>query len=128
MRRAACVLIFRNDKVLAISRGENTLDWGIPGGKVERRETLLEAARNELREETGVHLDVYTKLVPILTDLSHTHVTTTFGVNGLIFYPKVLRSDPFEGYVDWKGPHELCSESCSFAAYHAKVFRKLGIL
>lgn len=128
MRRAACVLIFQNNKVLAISRGENTSDWGIPGGKVERHETLPEAARNELREETGVRLDTRTWLIPILTDLSNTHVTTTFGVHGRIFIPQQLQSTPFEGYVDWKDPQELCTPQCSFESYHRRVFSKLGIL
>lgn len=128
MRRAACVLIFQNEKVLAISRGEDTSDWGIPGGKVERHETLPEAARNELREETGVRLDTRTFLIPILTEVSHTHVTTTFGVRGRIFYPQQMQSTPFEGYVDWKNPHELCTPQCSFAPYHARLFSKLGIL
>ncbi len=104
------------------------MDWGLPGGKVERHETLPEAARNELSEETGVLLDHRANLIPLLTDLSTTHVVTTFGVQGRIFFPRVLKSEPFEGYVDWKDPAELCDESCSFAAYSRKLFSNLGML
>jgi mutator protein MutT len=51
---AAGVLI-RNDQgdVLLQRRGDNGL-WGIPGGSLELGETIEEAARREVHEETGL--------------------------------------------------------------------------
>lgn len=130
MRRAACVLILRPDgRVLSVSRGLDTRDWALPGGQVERRETLIEAARNELREETGISLDPTAKLNPIYADSdAYGFVTTIFRVDGRLIFPSVLRSDPFEGYVEWKKPQELCTEHCSFADYFFNMFSFLGLL
>jgi len=53
---AVGVIVFRDDKVLLVKRancpGQGL--WAIPGGRVELGETLKEAARREVREETGV--------------------------------------------------------------------------
>jgi 8-oxo-dGTP diphosphatase len=53
---AVGAIVFRDDKVLLVKRvnppGQGL--WAIPGGRVELGETLKEAARREVREETGV--------------------------------------------------------------------------
>ena len=130
MRRAACVLIFRPDgKLLSVSRGHSTTDWGLPGGAVERRETLPEAARNELREETGIHVGPHARFVPIFTAADeYDFVTTTFHIDGALIFPPVLKSVPFEGYVDWKSPEDLCTRDCSFSDYFVSMFHKLGVM
>lgn len=129
MPRAACVLIVRPDgKLLSISRGENTSDWALPGGRVEKHETLPEAARNELREETGIVADTRARFVPIFKGRSQHFETSTYRVDGKLFFPPTLQSVPFEGYVEWKNPHELCAPHCSFADYATRMFSHLGIL
>jgi 8-oxo-dGTP pyrophosphatase MutT (NUDIX family) len=50
------VLLFRENKVLLQRRKDNGL-WGLPGGSLEPGESLEEAARREVLEETGVVVD-----------------------------------------------------------------------
>jgi 8-oxo-dGTP diphosphatase len=53
---AVGAIIFRDDKVLLVKRcnlpGKGL--WAIPGGRVKLGETMKEAARREVKEETGV--------------------------------------------------------------------------
>jgi len=121
------VLVIRDGLVLAVSRGLDTSDWGMPGGHVDGGETLREAASRELREETGVRVGLNAQLVPLMTARSQNHITSTYHVDGRLVWPSVLRSEPFEGYVAFKKPQELCTPQCSFAPYHADLFRHLGI-
>jgi 8-oxo-dGTP pyrophosphatase MutT (NUDIX family) len=61
---AAGVLVRRGEDVLLQRRGDDGT-WGLPGGRLEPGETLEQAARRELLEETGLVagrldlLDVY---------------------------------------------------------------------
>jgi|688.fasta_scaffold68198_4 mutator protein MutT len=52
----AAVYIEYNNKILLLHRQENKSQgnkWGIPGGKVDKGETPLQAAIREVKEETG---------------------------------------------------------------------------
>jgi 8-oxo-dGTP diphosphatase len=50
------VAVRRGDQVLLVLRARPPLAglWSLPGGLVETGETLIEAAKRELREETGI--------------------------------------------------------------------------
>ena len=50
---AADAAVFRDNKILLIQRADDKL-WAMPGGLVERGQTLASAAERELREETGL--------------------------------------------------------------------------
>ena len=45
-----------NDRLLLVRRGHGAAagEWSVPGGRVERGETLAEAVVRELLEETGI--------------------------------------------------------------------------
>jgi len=59
MKHGAGVIVITNDKkVLLLKRGPTAPwmpnKWGLPGGKVEQRESSAEAAARELQEEAGL--------------------------------------------------------------------------
>lgn len=53
------LLIDKENRVLLLHRSD-TKDWGVTGGYMEIGETLEEAARREVREETGLELNQLT--------------------------------------------------------------------
>ena len=54
------IIVFRGDEVLLAQRGKppNMGAWSIPGGAQELGETVHEAAARELKEETGLEVDI----------------------------------------------------------------------
>jgi len=53
-------LVFRGEKVLLVRRGKPPREgqWSIPGGIQRTGETVAEAARREVREETGLEIEI----------------------------------------------------------------------
>jgi 8-oxo-dGTP diphosphatase len=53
-------VVVRDDKALLIKRGQEPRkgEWSLPGGIVEAGESLLDALQREVREETGLDVDI----------------------------------------------------------------------
>jgi 8-oxo-dGTP diphosphatase len=65
-KRAAKVLILFKDKYLFLLRNSNDeihpSEWDMPGGGVEKEETLEEALIREVKEETGIDISPFEPL------------------------------------------------------------------
>ena len=44
--------------------------WGLPGGRIDPGESVLEACTREVQEETGLNVE-YDRLIGVYTGLSH---------------------------------------------------------
>lgn len=53
-------VVFRGDKVLVIKRGKPPFEgqWSIPGGGLEYAERVIDAVKREVREETGLEIEI----------------------------------------------------------------------
>lgn len=110
-------------RILAITRGRNLDDLGMPGGFIEAGETPEQAAARELYEETGIVAQPE-QLVEVYRQAG----CVTFTPRGPVQMPPYLASEPFEGYVYWVEPHEIACESCTFGLSNARMLRDLGLL
>lgn len=55
---AASAACFRDGRLLLVRRANPPHLWTLPGGRIEMGEAAADAARRELREETGVEADI----------------------------------------------------------------------
>ena len=79
---AVSAVITDSGKVLLIKRGhEPALGlWSLPGGSVEKDESLHDALMREVREETSLHVDIHHKIFhqEIILSSEHTYDLHTF--------------------------------------------------
>ena len=59
------------------SSTRNACNWGMPGGKIEQNETLLEGIARECQEEIGF-FPIDAKLIPIQKFTNHAFIYHTF--------------------------------------------------
>ncbi|MEI8343951.1 MAG: NUDIX domain-containing protein [Candidatus Moraniibacteriota bacterium] len=59
MSLRAAVIIIKNEKILLMHRRKNSLEYfTVPGGTIEEGETSQLAAVREIREETGLNVEI----------------------------------------------------------------------
>jgi 8-oxo-dGTP pyrophosphatase MutT (NUDIX family) len=65
-KAVAIMIIDKTNRILVVTRKEDTNTWGFPGGKVELNETFEEALIREVKEETNFDISNY-EFIPIYT-------------------------------------------------------------
>jgi 8-oxo-dGTP diphosphatase len=63
-KTATAIIEFPNNQILLIKRGTVVFRgcWALPGGKVEAEETIEEAVVREVKEETGLKVEIKRKI------------------------------------------------------------------
>lgn len=124
MKLASCVLVPGADgRLLSVSRRNDFVHWGLPGGKVDEHESSIEAAQREASEEVGLFGGAcqYTPLLTAICPGEVTYWVTTYLWVGDPVLLEELR--PEAGLaMGWKSWEQLCDPTISpFAGYNAKV-------
>ena len=96
------VVIFRGDQVLLAQRGKSPrkLSWSIPGGAQEINETVREAGLREVREETGLEVDIL-GLIDVVDSI-------TRDPDGRVQFHYTL----VDFYAEWRSGEAIAGDDC----------------
>lgn len=118
--KAACILILNScGQVLAVSRRGEFTQFGLPGGKVDGDETLVQAAIRELYEETGARVSSDDVEFLYSAGDGHGYDVTTFVLTHDLNNEGPLQHEP-DTLVEWVDPRVLINGP--FGSYNAQVF------
>lgn len=102
------VIVTHGHEVLLTKRGKEPGKglWSLPGGKVERAETLTSAAAREVQEETGIYIDdlTFAEFVEIIKPDYH-FVIAVFTALPAIKKPAIAGDDACE--AGWFGKQDI---------------------
>lgn len=125
---AAGVVVVDSGLVLGITRGHELEKVELPGGGIEPTDRSPQfAAAREAFEETGILLDPralrYLDANPGPRGAYATYLATSVKA-----WPKIFRSEPFEGYVGFYQPQVFVNPKARHREFIRRVFDKLGLL
>ena len=120
-------VVLQDGKVLLVKRGHQPRkgEWSLPGGRVELGESLVDATRREIREETGLDVEVG----PLIECFDRIHrvgdrVQYHFVIADYLCTPRggqLVAADDAEE-VAWVGPDDL--ERYGVNEHAARVIRR----
>jgi 8-oxo-dGTP pyrophosphatase MutT (NUDIX family) len=113
MKEAVLALIKKGDLFLALPH-RITGKIGLPGGKVDKGETLKEALKRECLEEAGIHIN---NCHLIFSELAEDYLTYTF-VCDFSGMPK--KGDT--GNPIWATKEDLIGDMARFPNYNSHLF------
>lgn len=120
--KVVTALLWKDGRVLSVSRKDDPTILGLPGGKVEPGESLEEALVRELHEETG--------LLALSWEFVFQAISSSGEFNSHTFYVAEwsgeIHSDE-DGVVTWVDPKVLIVPAQRFAPYNSALFAELGI-
>ncbi|MHC5088626.1 MAG: A/G-specific adenine glycosylase [Planctomycetota bacterium] len=119
-------IVFKKDKILIDKRKQNALLgglWEFPGGKKKKSESFKAAVAREVKEETGINIEVGKRLCIVKHTYSHFKITLhAYLCEYTSGTAKPLACDA----VKWVTPKNLTKYA--FPAANTKIIRKLDIL
>jgi ADP-ribose pyrophosphatase YjhB (NUDIX family) len=112
---ANVVVVNDAGQILLIRRSDND-NWALPGGAMDLGESLVDAARRETAEETGIQVQI-TGLVGIYTDPRHVILYTSNGEVrqefSVVFTARPIGGEPTPSdesrEVHWVTPDDVAS-------------------
>ena len=116
-----CLCALKGDKVLAVARRNSVDQWGLPGGKIEPGESMIDALVREVQEETRIVLDK-NKLRPVFSRVDDSFFVVTY------FYQGKIEEKPRQGDagpVEWVTWDQLIIGP--FGIYNSRLKARLGL-
>lgn len=105
LKLAGCVILDKDNKILLLHRNtKKRIQWELPGGKIENKETSEQAAIREIKEELGITIEIRKKLgEKDFTEGDFTMNYTWFLTETIQGIPKVLETETFDDfkYFSW---------------------------
>jgi 8-oxo-dGTP diphosphatase len=127
-------VIIKNNKgeILLGKRSKNVATyknmWGLPGGLMDYKENLEEAAKRELKEELGVEIKIIKRSNEVYNVLP-TKENKFHSVN-IVFYAKIISGNPTPKdetrEVKWFKPSEI--KKMNLAYTHKEILEKEGLI
>ena len=105
---ASAVIFDTRGRVLLVKRGKQPQKgrWSVPGGSVERGETLSQAAAREVREETGLDVEIGPELWSFTTPTADARVYEIHDFAATVTGGELRAGDDADD-VRWVPPEEL---------------------